>query len=223
MSLNEFTLEELRDGFLGTVLADGSVARIRNRYINSCFEVTHTSKNMDYLRFKQEILKRLGIESSISPHNKRILDKEYFLMRLYAHTDKWFTELRSDLYDDKGIKHLPESYLKRLNLLSLFLMYLDDGSLKIRYYEGTSRVREIRVTFCLDRFTLDELLRFKDWLKRTFDIDTRYYRHDKRMELNRGFRLWTNTENTKKFMSLIDIYYGMVPSMSYKFVRYYSM
>lgn len=223
MSLDDFTLDELRNGFLGTVLADGCVSKIRNRYKNSCFEVTHTSKNIDYLKFKQEILKRLGIDSTLTPHNKRIEDKEYFLIRLYARTSEWFTELRRELYDDKGIKHLPESYLRKLNLLSLFLMYLDDGTLKIRYYEGTSRIREIRVTLCLDRFTIRELLPFRDWLKETFGVDTKYYRHSRRMEPGRGFRLWTNTENTKKLMSLIDSFYNSIPSMNYKFVRYYSM
>ena len=42
-------------------------------------------------------------------------------------------------------------------------------------------------------------------------------------DLNRGFRVWFNTLNTNKFMNLITQYYDLVPSMQYKFTKYYSL
>ena len=90
-------------------------------------------------------------------------------------------------------------------------------------YEGTSKVREIRTTFCLDSFTLDELNYFRKYLKNKYDLDTKIYRHSKMTDLQRGFRIWMNTLNTKKFMNLIDPYYNLVPSMQYKFTKYYSL
>lgn len=64
---------------------------------------------------------------------------------------------------------------------------------------------------------------FKQWLKNKYDIDARIYRHSKNMELKRGFRIWMNTSNTKKLMDIFDKYYDLVPSMRYKFIKYYSL
>lgn len=223
MNLNEFTEEELRNGFLGTVFADGSIDKRKFKYKNAPFEVTHTSKNLDYLRFKQDLLKRLGIDSKISEHNKKTKEKSYTLFRLYANGNPWFSELRDNIYDSQRHKRFPREYVDKFNLLSLLLMYLDDGTLRVRYYQGTSRIREVRATFCIDRFTLSEVLYFGEWLLAQYGIKTRHYRHSKNMELNRGFRLWMNTENTAKLMHILDPFYDMIPSMNYKFIRYYSM
>ena len=100
-------------------------------------------------------------------------------------------------------------------------MYLDDGTLRVRYYEGTDKLREARVMFCLDSFTYQEMKYFQQYLLDKYNIKTGIYRHSKNMEINRGFRIWTNTENTKKFMNIIDKYYDCIPSMKYKFLKFY--
>lgn len=50
--LKEFVkdLDYAKNAVLGTILADGSLSKQRNGYKNSYLEITHTSKNLDYLK-----------------------------------------------------------------------------------------------------------------------------------------------------------------------------
>lgn len=228
MNLNKLTTEEIKNALLGTIFADGSIGKKRTdgsrNGTNGELEIIHTSKNLDYLKLIKFLLERIeGIKVRITEHNKKTESKTYTLYRLNTNRHIWFTELRNEIYSDNRIKLFPKEYIDKFNILSLLFLYLDDGTLRVRYYEGTPKVRETRVTFCLDSFTLDELNYFRKWLKDKYGIDTHIYRHSKISDLNRGFRVWMNTLNTSKFMQIIDPYYTLVPSMQYKFTKYYSL
>lgn len=224
----EMNIEDIKNALLGTIFADGSIGKSRTdgsrNGTNGELEITHTSRNLDYLRLIKSLLERIdGIKVRISEHNKKTELKTYTLYRLCTNRHVWFTELRKDIYDSNRIKLFPKKYIDKFNVLSLLFLYLDDGTLRVRMYEGTSKIREIRVTFCLDSFTLEELNYFRTYLKDKYNIDSRVYRHSKVKDLNRGFRVWLNTLNTNKFMDLINQYYDLVPSMQYKFAKYYSL
>lgn len=228
MNLQEMNIEDIKNALLGTIFADGSIGKSRTdgsrNGTNGELEITHTSRNLDYLRLIKSLLERIdGIKVRISEHNKKTELKTYTLYRLCTNRHVWFTELRKDIYDSNRIKLFPKKYIDKFNVLSLLFLYLDDGTLRVRMYEGTSKIREIRVTFCLDSFTLEELNYFRTYLKDKYNIDSRVYRHSKVKDLNRGFRVWLNTLNTNKFMDLINQYYDLVPSMQYKFAKYYSL
>lgn len=229
MNLYEFvkTEEDAKRALIGTVLSDGSIGKQRTdgsvNGTNADLEITHTSKNLDYLRIKKDLLTIVGIDSKITEHNKRTAEKTYSLYRLATRRHPWLTELRTLLYDDRRKKRLPAEALAQLSDLGLFFMYLDDGTLRVRYYEGTSKIREYRATFCTDRFTLAEVIGFEAYLLKEYGIKTHHYRHSKNMEFNRGFRVWMNTENTQKLMTVFDKFYDLVPSMNYKFIKYYSL
>lgn len=226
--LKEFikTKEEARRALLGTIIADGSLCKARNKsYYKKCYlEITHTSKNLDYLKQIKSILQDvLDIKCSITEHNKKTSDKTYSLFRLITESTEQFRELRDILYSQNGNKLFPKEIIDSFTDISLLLLYLDDGTLRVRYYEGTSRLREARITLCLDSFTYNEMRYFQDWLYTRYNIKTRIYRHSKNMDIDRGFRLWTNTENTRKFMDILNKYYECIPSMKYKFLKYYSL
>ena len=228
MNLQEMNIEDIKNALLGTIFADGSIGKVRTNGsrngTNGELEITHTSKNLDYLKLIKSFLERIdGIKVRISEHNKKTELKTYTLYRLCTNRHVWFTELRKDIYDSNRIKLFPKKYIDKFNVLSLLFLYLDDGTLRVRMYEGTSKIRERKVTFCLDSFTLEELNYFRTYLKDKYNIDSRVYRHSKVKDLNRGFRVWLNTLNTNKFMDLINQYYDLVPSMQYKFAKYYSL
>lgn len=198
MNLNELTVEDIKNALLGTIFADGSINKSRTdssrSSANGELEITHTSKNLDYLKFLKSLLERIeGIKVRISEHNKKTDNKTYLLYRLSTNRHIWFTELRSLIYSSNRVKLFPKEFIDKFNILSLLFLYLDDGTLRVRFYEGTSKIREIRVTFCLDSFTLDELNYFRKWLKSKYDLDSHVYRHSKMNDLNRGFRVWMNT------------------------------
>lgn len=223
MILDKLTQDEIRSALIGTILADSSLTKNRKKACRAYLDVTHTAKALDYLKLKQALLARLEIESKITRHDKQTDEKTYMLFRLSSRTDDWLTHMRDIIYDKDFVKTFPKELLSMMNSLSLLLLYLDDGTLKIRHYEGTDRIREIRSTFCLDRFTVDEVNNFMSWLKKEYGIESKKYRHSKNMSENRGFRCWMNTTNTKKLMDVLDEFYELVPSMKYKFVKYYSM
>lgn len=228
MNLQNLNIEDIKNALLGTIFADGSIGKKRTNGLrngtNGELEITHTSKNLDYLKLIKSLLEKIdGIKVRISEHNKKTESKIYTLYRLNTNRHKWFTELRNDIYDSNRIKLFPKKYIDKFNILSLLFLYLDDGTLRVRMYEGTSKIREVRVTLCLDSFTLNELNYFREYLKKKYDIDSHIYRHSKMKDLNRGFRIWFNTLNTNKFMNLINKYYNLIPSMQYKFTKYYSL
>lgn len=228
MNLENLTEEEIKNALLGTIFADGSIGKIRTdgsrNGTNGDLEITHTSKNLDYLKLKKSLLEKIqGMKVRISEHNKKTESKTYFLYRLNTNRHTWFTELRKDIYDSNRIKLFPSHYINRFNDLSLLFLYLDDGTLRVRNYEGTNKIRETRITFCLDSFHLNELNYFRKWMLEKYGINSHIYRHTKMKDLNRGFRIWLNTENTSKFMNIINPYYEIVSSMQYKFVKYYSL
>lgn len=165
-----------------------------------------------------------GVVCRIRPHNKHTEDKNYLLFRVSTNKHPWFTEVRDNIYDENRKKHLRKKDVDSFTDLSLLLMYLDDGSLKVRYYKGTDKIKEFIVELCTEAFTLGEVEYFRKWLKEKYDIDTHIYkRKSKTLSEDRGFRIWTNTGNTKKFMKVIEKFYGQVPSMSYKFIQNYLM
>lgn len=226
--LKEFIKNEeyAKNAILGTIFADGSITKARKKSFikKSYLEVTHTSKNLDYLKELKSVLEDvLNIKCRIVEHSKHSENKTYLLYRLCTESNEWFAEIRDSIYSKNRIKTFPSKYIEMFNELSLLFLYLDDGTLKVRFYEGTSKIREARITFCLDSFTYEELQYFQKYLLNKYNIKTGIYRHSKNMELNRGFRIWANTENTKKFMEIIDIYYQCIPSMQYKFLKYYSL
>ena len=207
---------------LGTILADGHIAKKRKGYIDKSYvEITHTSKNLDYLKeIKDFIESILGIRCAIKEHNKKTEKKTYLLFRLSTESTELFARIREFLYKE-GVKTFPKELMHRLTDLSLFLMYLDDGTFKATFYPGTGNLREARIYLCLDSFTITEINNFRKVLKSKWGIDTGYYRHSKNMPLDRGYRISINTENTKKFMEIIDKFYNIIPSMNYKFLKYY--
>lgn len=228
--LKEFVLDEeyAKRALLGTILADGSLSKIRTNGsrngTNADLEITHTSKNLDYLKAVKEILEIIpNLKCKIREHSKMTAEKTYTLYRLTTNRHSWLTSLRAVIYDVNRIKLFRQEEIEQFNEMSLLLLYLDDGTLRVRYKEGSDKLREARITFCLDSFTLSELRYFQKWLLDNYGIKTHNYRHSKNLPLNRGFRIWMNTENTRKFMQIIDKFYNAVPSMNYKFLKYYSL
>ena len=230
--LKEFTenKEILINSLLGTIFADGSICKARNKsYKDKAYlEITHPSKNLDYLEFKKTLLEKLpNVTCKIVQHNKKTENKQYLLFRLMTSSTSEFRYIRDDIYtikDNLRIKKFPKEYIYRFNDLSLYLLYLDDGTIRIRYKEGSNKLREARISFCLNSFKLNEIIDFKNFLKEKYNIDSKYYKfRNTKYGDNTGFVLWLNTFNSRKFLEIIDKFYELVPSMKYKFLKYYSL
>ena len=232
--LKEFinTEDKVKRALMGSILADGSIQKQRksgkqNTSTDYAYlEINHTARNLDYLKFKEQLLLKIkGIKTKIAPHNKITENKTYYGYRLSTNAHLWLREVRDRIYDNDRVKIFPKYDIENFTDLSLFLLYLDDGNLKCRWDETKQKFREVRAKFCLNSFTLDELKVFINWLKTKYGIDAKYYRDgirkNSKLPKNRGYVVWLNTTNTKKFMEVIDKFYNLIPSMNYKFLRFH--
>lgn len=223
MNLKEIikTDADLYGALIGTIFADGHISKIRNRYKNCCCEITHTEIHLDYLKFKKQLFEMIpDLIVTISPHNKKTQFKTYYLYRLMTRCNPYFTEIRNRVYDNQGVKHFPIDEIKKMNDLGLFLMYLDDGCLKVKYKEGTMILKEAKTEWALCSFSLNEIIDFENWLLEKYGIKMRHYKSNCVNLTDAGYILYTNTENTKKFMDVIDKFDGLVPSFNYKFLKH---
>ncbi len=222
MNLKEIIQNEndAESAIIGTLIADGSISYER-RSSKGSVEITHTARNIDYLKLKKEIFEFLpGVVCNIRPHNKVTPEKTYELFRLSTNNNDIFSGYRNDMYvkdGDKRRKLLLRKHLDKMSDFGLFLLYLDDGTMKVRFYDGTDRIREIRIMLCLDSFKLDEQIMMRDWFKERYNISPNINKH------GNGLRLVFSTQKTKDFLSIISKYQDLVPSMKYKFLEYYNL
>ncbi len=222
MNLKEIITNEIdaERAIIGTLIADGSIGYSR-RNSNGSVEITHTSRNLDYLRMKKDLFEMIsGVNCNIKPKNKTISEKTYELFRLSTNNHELFSKYRDELYikdGDRRRKLLLRKHLDKMSDFGLFLLYLDDGTIRVRFYDGTSRIREIRVTLCLDSFKLSEQIMMRDWFIEKYNISPNINRHGD------GLRLVFSTQKTKDFLNIISKYQDLVPSMKYKFLEYYNL
>ena len=214
---NEFDAES---AIIGTLIADGSISYER-RSSRGAVEITHTARNLDYLKLKKDIFELIpGVICNIKPHNKITPNKTYELFRLSTNNHDLFSSYRDELYIKDGNRRRKLLIRKHLDAMSdfgLFLLYLDDGTIKVRFYDGTNKIREIRVMLCLDSFRMDEQIMMRDWFREKYNISPNINKH------GNGLRLVFNTQKTKDFLSIISKYQDLVPSMKYKFLEYYNL
>lgn len=222
MNLKEIikTDADLYGAIIGTLFADGSVSKIRNRYKNCCCDFTHTAIHLDYLKMKAELFEMIpNVKTRISQHNKKTPEKTYELFRMQTTCNEYFTEIEHRIYDKNRVKLFPIEEIRKMTDFGLFLMYLDDGCLKAKYKEGSLKLKECRVEFALCSFTLNEILSFENWLENKYGIKSRHYRIHYINDTDRGYIVWMNSSETKKFMNIIDKFYNLIPSFNYKFLK----
>lgn len=227
MNLNTFFTDKqaIKSALIGTILADGSISKQRTPNGRSSCEITHTNKNLDYLQFKKQLFELLpDTKCTIKAHNKVSKDKTYLLYRLATNRTDWLTQLRNDLYkvdNNHRIKIVPKNYINQFTELTFLLMYLDDGCLRIKYNKK-GIPSQFRITLCLESFSLQELISITDKFNEIFGVNFHIYRHYKYEDRPEyGYRPWVSTKDTLKIMEKLDKYYELIPSMQYKFPKYY--
>lgn len=227
MKLNKLfeNTKEIENALLGTIFADGSLNKQVTPNGRASCEITHTSKNLDYLQFKKELFELLPeCKCTIKPHNKKAKQKTYLLYRLATNRTDWLTSVRNDIYeikDNKRVKHLPKDYIDRFNIISFLLLYLDDGCLRVKYKKN-GEPSQFRMTLCLESFPKEELEYLIQWINKTFDVEFHMYHHYKYEEHPElGWRPWISTKGTMKIMEKLNQFYDLIPSMQYKFPKYY--
>jgi len=202
---------------IGLVIGDGYM-RIQEKSHHAYLEISHSLKQKQYLDFKISLVKKyLKIDHSIYNRIIKKDNKEYPVIKATFKSDSRFTHIYKLVYEDK-IKTLRNIYDK-FDKLSLALMYMDDGSCKVKkrlkQKNGDILLSDIgyidAFMIATNCFSFGECKLFCNMLKNKFDIDATV---QKDRELPRI--AISNIKSKQIFIELIKPFVELVPDMLYK-------
>jgi len=189
--------------------------------VNARAQTSHSPTVRDYVEIKGIIMHQIpGLTYSFKDviQQNRKLGKSYPQIKVWTSTHPFLTKLRERMYRPK--KQLNKGILESLTPLGLALWYMDDGHLSIhhnvvRYSADSSRTTSERsvssrpLIMNTHSFTKEENEVICSWLKSRWSIDSQV-KHSK------GFFIYMNTNNARKFVDIVRPYVLAVPSMHYK-------
>lgn len=189
---------EFNSALIGLILGDG---HMQNEHY---LVIQHGGKQLDYIdeivSYLSAYIKPTVIRSGV---NKNGYDYRYAYFN-----SQHFSNLYKKIYIKKK-KHLLPKIVNRMDEISLAFLYMDDGSLCLRKdKKGCISSREIYLS--VHSFNFQEVEYFQKYLQRKYNI----YFH---ISTDKGHpRMWCNTENTIKFLSLVAPIVQNFPTMHYK-------
>lgn len=208
---------DLNGAILGTLMGDTCIVKRKGNQ-NGRFQITHSPEQKGYLEFKKELLNLCPL-TKVSDINERIThlkktNKDYLQYQIYTNQNTFATNMYNRVYID-GRKIINEDILNCITDFGLFLWYLDDGYLNIRYHKDTSKIKEYRMFLYTMNFTLDEVKLIKSWFEKKYNISPNINKKQN------GYILYFNGSKTRKFMDIIDPFYNLIPCLNRKFLKEY--
>lgn len=218
MNLNKYIKNnlELKGAILGTLMGDTCIIKRKENW-NGYFSLTHSQEQLEYLKFKASIFEMNSLtKTKIS---KRITylkktNKEYVQYQCISNNNTYATKIYNMVYKNNR-KIINENILNSITDFGLFLWYLDDGYLNIRYDKVTGKIKEYRVFLYTMNFTLDEVILIQKWFEKKYNIVPNINKKQN------GYILYFNSKKTRAFMEIINKYYGLVPCLNRKFLKEY--
>lgn len=194
------TKHNFNSAMIGIILFDGSMQNEKVLYIR------HGGNQLSYVDEKVEY-----ISNYISPKSMRTsVDKKGYIYRYAYFNDIKLKYLYEKIYIN-GKKRLTKNILNRFDNITLAIMYMDDGCLSLRKdkkHEGIYKSREIHLN--VQSFSFNEVEMLQNYLRIKYDIDFH-------LTVDKGKpRLWCNTKNTIKFLTIIAPIVKQFPTMHYK-------
>lgn len=214
MNTKNLTAEEYRAAIFGMMLGDASASTRNNK--TGLMSITHSIQQKEYLLFKQDIINQdKNRKAKIRKRITRLDDKEFEQFIVETSTSKFGAFLKRTFYNTEGKRVIKKSMLRRLNDFSIFLWYLDDGYLNIRYKDG--KLREYRIYIYTQSFTYDDVKKLQSFFETKYNISPNINKKGD------GFVLYFNSTKTRAFMQIVEKYKDLVPSMKYKFLSSHNL
>jgi hypothetical protein len=149
--------QEERDLFIGSLLGDAS---IRKRDKTSCFRISHSVKQKEYLEWKSNLLKKFGV-SEFNEVKRTINKRAVHMINFATETHHIFNYYRNLFYKN-GRKVVTREILNQLTPRGLAIWICDDGS-----YDNKQRY----IVLCTNAFTLEEHKLMKEFFSETFGLN----------------------------------------------------
>jgi hypothetical protein len=204
--INENIDDEHLEMILGCLLGDSSFTKFENKRQEWTYHVRfgHCEKQLDYLKYKKNILKNSGPIYKTEGKDMQMTEKS----KVYKRSNQYsFCTNRikiNHIYNmlmKTGKKTVTKEYLDYLTPRSLAFWYMDDGC----YKKGKNNVHIMTQSFSKEE---NELI--KDWFFNSLKIPCFL----KKVTGGSGYTIVLPANSTKKFLNLIKPY--MVDCMFYK-------
>lgn len=200
-----------RQVIFGSLLGDMSIGIMHNRR-NPKITVGHSTKQIDYLMWKYNILENLiGSKPHTSLHISNFgsnYKKLCYAVSFQTLSFPCLIPIYKLVHKDEN-KYITKEWLNEISdPMGLAVWYMDDGSSTNKY----------TVSFALGLRTEEECFTLKDWMLNKWDIDSRIsnqrsydpkYSHHVYSTLS-----ISSKSNLRKFRDLVEPY--IIPSMRYK-------
>jgi hypothetical protein len=197
-------------------IGDGHLHK-QNKSINAYLDITHSQKQYEYLKWKNDVLIHCGINSHITGSNKKYNNKSFPCYRLITKSSLEITNVYNSLYVN-GKKNM-DYILENINPFVLAVWFMDDGSKKtkkrIKRADGT--ISEIDGGY-LDAFMLATNGFTHEDCKKLCNKLQELYNISATVQNDRGApRISISRKESKIiFKNLIKDYIDLIPSMQYK-------
>lgn len=194
------TKHEFNSAMIGIILGDGYMQNERILYLR------HGGHQLKYVDEKVEYLSKYIIPKSL----KESIDKlGYKYKYAYYHSEK-LKFLYNDIYiGENNRKKISTSIINRINEISLAFLYMDDGCLSLRG-KNTGNIKSREIHLNVQSFTTQEVMMLRNYIFKKYDIDF-HITTDKGKP-----RLWCNTKNTIKFLTIVSPIVKHFSTMHYK-------
>jgi hypothetical protein len=183
-----------RDLLLAMSIGDGYIEK------NGAVAILHCSKQLDYLKWKHELLR--GFVNEIRPKNNNGYESYLFVTK----SNKFMKRIRNFLYKEEKIT---VKILHRVGVLGLSILYMDDGSLVAkRNKNGVVHAYDLKISLYLK--SEDKAKQICDYVLNEYAIKFTLNRDKGRFSIRCG------TREARKFIELVNPYVSQVPCMQYK-------
>jgi DNA polymerase-3 subunit gamma/tau len=203
---------------MGAALGDGHVS-MTGSGMRARLSISQGVAQKDYLEYKKQLLGPLvatDLKYQFSPESY----SRKGTYRLATLSCPQIAQVRRQLYDSAGRKHISRDYLDQVGPLGLALWYLDDGSLVTghSYYKRKkdntiADYPSTRSTFSTYGFALSDVQVIKQWLQENWGISGGISATAK------GPMIWLTLEGTARLHQIIAPF--VPPSMEYKLLPPY--
>lgn len=197
--------KESRNLLIALLLGDGTISN------NNVFKLSHCKEQRDYLEWKIEQLKNVGLRNNglkeyISIKGYNIGKKVYYTQLNIIPFIKVLRRVFYKPYKKLGNRKL----LNRLDAKGIAIWYMDDGHINYRKTNGKVHGFYIKIATCIPK---EELQIIIDYFKEVWDIEF-YMFHEGKKE--NSYSLCCGTKEGIKFINIVKPYVEQVPSMIHK-------
>lgn len=203
INYNKLTSSQLDGMFIGIVLGDGCIRK------NGDFNFTNTNK--DFVDMVENIINQNTNFKTVrqcfkGKYRQGYQENDIYTVDIYSEK-AYFKKLRKYLYNDKGKRELSDKTLNKLNLHSLAIWYMSDGSLSLMG-RTKGKVYKRIPSLATHAFSKEDNEKMARWFDESLDIKATINKQGK------YYYVRFPVVEAQKFFCLIFPY--IIPSFYYK-------